>query len=344
MKGLVLLLVSSVSITVVVGRVDLPTIKKCANMAFSKGVCSNSDLSSVRKGRLDVAIACNFSGNAAVFAGECAKDDSNGLYCGATQHYVKDVISATDTCSDIISDSSVNCSTECKNSLTALRNDLGCCINTIFNTSVSAHSSYMPLFTYSLWKSCGVETVLAGGCPGGDSYTFTPQRTCSYTELVIMVLEVSCTPAVISDLEDAVTSEEIDCKSYMQYVRELCSVDSNNDFCLAGDITADMKDYITPITQNCDTDCNSACKSDLENFAKDRGCCVRSLYNSTFAELRIEGILLNNSFDASPYGQCGVDDPGTCGVFSTQSGSGRMLTSLGMLASVLLLLTLGVRV
>ena len=268
---------------------------------------------------------------AADIAGECAKDSSNGLYCGVAHLYVMDVGSAFTACYGSIGNS--NCSDECKNGLTALRTELGCCINTIYNDSESTYDSFLPLFNDSLWSLCDVETVRTGGCPGGDEYTLpeNPQQTCTESELGKKLLSLSCAEAIMDTLNDF--GKQCDCDVYYQYYLDLCSVDDENNFCAVRNISDDIATYITPIGQTCNTDdCSSACKSNLQKFVVEIDCCVNSLYNSTFGAT----IGLNDLFDVGLLDKCDVVNPGTCDVFTTDE-SGRMLASLGTFVFTLLL-------
>ena len=336
MKSVIFLLVVLVIFADVSGdRVDISALQRCANLAESEVFCSNSKYTSIRDATLDAAIACNSARKAIEIAGECAMDTSNGLYCGAAHFYVPDITTALDACTPV----SENCSDECRDSLVALRNDLGCCINTIYNHSDSTYVFYRPVFTYSLWSNCGVEPALAGGCPGGKDYTFSPERTCSYSELETEVLSLFCNQTSLSDFKNAF-GRESECESYYLYFMDLCSVDADNNFCLANNIAEDIATYISPIVHTCDTDCTPTCESNLQKLVMERDCCVHALHNSTLGEV----VQLNNYFDINLLDYCDVVNPGTCDLFTPgpgpDKGSGRMLTSFGTVVVTLLFLTL----
>ena len=60
------------------------------------------------------------------------------------------------------------CTEACRNSLTAIGNYYGLCINSIFNhTYLSSFNwEHLPLFTYQLWTSCSVPIPSTGDRPG----------------------------------------------------------------------------------------------------------------------------------------------------------------------------------
>ena len=327
MRSLILLLVA---IAVVSGlNADILGIRSCVNTLLGQ-YCSNRDLPLPHDDQLDAAVACNNSKRAADIAGDCAKESSNGLYCGVAHLYLRDVSSAYAACNNGSIGGS-ECSDECRNGLTALRTELGCCINTIYNGSGSASALFQPLFNDSLWSLCGVETVPTGGCPGGDEYTLPENpQSCTQMEFENKLLSLACTETIRDYLKGV-----SNCEAYYQYYLELCSVDDKNNFCALRYISDDIATYITPIGQTCNRstdDCTSDCKSNLQKFVIANDCCVNSLYNSTFGA--IGG--LNDLFDVGLLDKCDVVNPGTCDAFTTDE-SGRMLASLGTFVFTLLL-------
>ena len=53
----------------------------------------------------------------------------------------------------------LNCSSSCQSTLQNIREELGCCFNTYFNSSNRTIVDPIPYASYDLWSSCGVETL-----------------------------------------------------------------------------------------------------------------------------------------------------------------------------------------
>ena len=92
---------------------------------------------------------------------ETCEVDSNGNFCifnpgiNTAVRFVRDCTTSR---------SSSSCSSSCRSSMIALRNELGCCLNTHYNGSlarvapVSTFDQILPYFTNSFWAKCGVAT------------------------------------------------------------------------------------------------------------------------------------------------------------------------------------------
>lgn len=55
-----------------------------------------------------------------------------------------------------------SCSDSCKEGLRRVRNELGCCLNAIYNNSFVGE--HLPFANYSLWSNCGLESESPGYC------------------------------------------------------------------------------------------------------------------------------------------------------------------------------------
>ena len=117
-----------------------------------------------------------------------------------------------------------NCTPQCRNLLTNIQNELGCCINVILN------NYYIPPAYYSLWASCGVELVR------NDCMSTLIQRSIS--------IDPNCTSlswglftAPLATILEALTNEN-DSEIYSQVIHELCGVNEAGVPCYAVDATA----------------------------------------------------------------------------------------------------------
>ena len=223
---LLLLIAASIGISIAASDVTLDALKRCSSV-FSRRFCTFE----FDRAAVETAVKCNSNTYAEYFSRICSRDSQNGAYCLKAEVYVQDMIRVSKVCAQSIADNSANCSSECKSHLQTIHNDLGCCINAIYNNT-DVRPFLRPVLNYSLWSSCGVEPVITA-CIGELSYTLpvTPLSTCSFHELQSRLNEVLCSPSVIDNIETIFTGN-IDCEDFLQFILESCSLDASEDFCI----------------------------------------------------------------------------------------------------------------
>ena len=339
-EHLIVLVAATIGISIAITDFDFDAFKRCSREWFEED-CEASDTDSEYRELLDIAVECNDSQKALSLSSSCSRSTPGGVYCGeADTYYEFYVAQIFQSCSASIYEGSPNCSSECQLDLQAIRDDLGCCINTKYN-----YTGY-PLnvvFTYSLWSSCGLEPV-PSTCPDMLPYTLpgSAKETCSYSESISRILRALCS-ITIDELRDELSGEE-SCESFIQYYQELCSLDADGNLCVATpEVDTDYTRYIIPILMHCNStqSCSSKCKRYLEDFKTNRGCCVNALYNSTFS------IVTGQNFTTAPiladdslFKLCDVATPPlTCEVVSPTDGS-PSLQGFTFLLLVLLVMSL----
>ena len=113
--------------------------------------------------------------------GVCSAD-ANGSPCGLT-------ISETDAIDDLNSDcatSNVSCTLNCTKSINKARDMYSCCLNSgWFNTSTASP----PGLSYSVWKSCGIETP--GVCKSSLSLRGTAMSIMGKNHITILIMTVT---------------------------------------------------------------------------------------------------------------------------------------------------------
>ncbi len=204
------------------------------------------------------------------------------------------------------------CSGECRNSLLAIRDELGCCINAFYNNT-ALYAVYNPVLSYPLWSRCNVEPPNST-CDGEIPFTLpaAPLRICTLNEIL------ACTEDSIEGIRNSINGEP-SCEVFLQYNLDVCSrMDASDDGACIVELGTDLA-VIPSLTSSCGAarftqSCSESCRESLEDFIERRGCCVNTLYNSTYSQ--VTG--LNNS---APFFQdnvvldlCGVETPPlTCG-------------------------------
>ena len=312
MKSLFWVLVAvSIGISTAINNVDFDAFKRCATLIYEQE-CSQDD--NLYTAQLDVAVQCNDANKARLHANYCSRNENN-TYCKAAEVYQADLYKLRFIdCKDSI-DSSAKCTSTCRNGLKILRDNLGCCINAIYNFTGSAYEYLRPGLTYALWSSCGVEPITST-CTGMRTFTLptNPQQTCSYSEQLTRQLELTCTPSNLDRLRSfAVTNG---CESFKQFAMDVCSLDANGTFCLAtNNRAADYLRFIAPLlinncTGNRTESCSPVCKGLFEEFRNSRGCCLNALYNSTFTVATAQNYTTSPLFaDQSLFNTCNVEVP-----------------------------------
>ena len=301
----------SIGISTAVSIIDFDAFKRCAALTYQHE-CALDD--NIFTAQLNVAVQCNNTNQARLHANYCSRNE-NVTYCKVAEAYQTDLykIKFID-CKDTI-DSSAECSTTCRNALKNIRNNLGCCINAIYNFTGSEYEYLREGLTYSLWSSCGVEPITST-CRGMLPFTLpnNPQQTCSYGQELTRQLELTCSPSNLDSLR-SLLGRTGGCESFMQFIMGVCSLDANGTFCLATSSRgADYTRFIIPLLiSNCagnTQSCSSECKGLLEGFRNNRGCCVNALYNSTFTVATAQNYTTSPLFaDQSLFNRCNVEAP-----------------------------------
>ena len=111
--------------------------------------------------------------------------DANGYPCGLT---------LSDMIDDLNSDcatSNVSCTLNCSDSISDARDMYGCCLNSIwFNISTAYYNTASPPgLSYSVWKSCGIETP--GVCESSLSLRGTAMSIMRKNHVAILIMTVT---------------------------------------------------------------------------------------------------------------------------------------------------------
>lgn len=312
---------------------DLTMFKKCARK-ISSITCEEATIQAFTEAA-KAAVECKNEEAINTVLYNCAKDPETGAYCSEVSLYIGVVSDIFTTCGAELFNDTIDCTDACVSALRMLRDDLGCCINGVFNVTKGIYAFTRPAFSYEFWQKCGLEPVTRS-CTDIPSIDIPDAATrpanspeCTYGGFVEKTLTLTCQKKQFGKMEAALTDDE-DCQDYLEYVRQLCSVDADGDFCLATEQSdSDFTTHHTPITTQCTSSetCSDECRQSLMRFNSNRGCCINALYNSTYTEVLGQNgdfpyLNTNNQFDL-----CGVEPPPqACEKFSLPlSGSQGMI-------------------
>ncbi len=279
---------------------DFTGYRGCVRRLF-EGICTNNI--AFYEDLLEIMVNCGESDRARLVSNYCARDEGADLYCGAAEAYPALIGTTSIYCGSAIQGG--NCSDECRNGLMDIHSSLGCCTNAFYNNT-GLYAIFAPVLSYPLWSSCGVDPP-DNTCDGALPYTLpaTPQRTCTLDEIH------ACRKVDTDVIRNAVPEG---CEAITQYNMARCShMDASDDgLCFAGlgtdtgvTIPSIISDCATAVTQSCSSSCNET----LENFVVSRGCCVNTLYNSTFSTVTGLSSSIPTFQNRMLFDVCGVEAP-----------------------------------
>ena len=199
-----------------------------------------------------------------------------------------------------------------------IRNNVGCCINSVFNVTVEGGSSiaaafavFTPYFSSSLWVRCSVETV--GECPNAPSFTpGSRDPPCTDIETDRAAAAYECNETNIQPVLDALNRNS-NCQLYTTVVNG-CGQRSNGDFCSVDAIVNPATNLFVAVSTNCGSflttqSCpGSSCTTAIEQFRNNSGCCVNNIYNTSLIASAGPGATLPTS--NALWDACSVSSPG----------------------------------
>ena len=291
---------------------DFDLYKRCNQGAFDLS-CSNllrSDIQSITS-QLQAAVECNHDGWARHVANFCSMN-RNGTRCGAGLAYNADFLRLFATCGSSFVPTN-NCSDQCRNDLSIIRNDLGCCINALFNYTGNPYAYLAPLFSYHLWSKCGLQSVPTDcGTEGRLLYTLTNSQTvtCNSTQVLSRITAAVCQGFNLTLFRSGLPDIPECGNVFVPFFTDLCSRDPSGAYCVTS-VTNDFTNYVTPITTNCNDrrNCSPSCRSLVSSLRSTRGCCINSVYNGTYAVAFGLNYTYSMLADSNLFSSCDVESP-----------------------------------
>ena len=290
-------------------QIEIDLERRC-KASISEEQCNNGFVQE----SIDFMLQCNLRQEAEGFVAGCQRN-SNGDYCSIAETYFDDIIELGESCAESVE----NCATECRASLMRLREELGCCLNLMYNTS-----NFGPLLlnnpnplTSALWSRCGVEPITEECTPSTvelpDSET-GDLSLCSVERGV----SISCEKRFLQPLVDELTGE---CIPYAQEALEMCGVDESGQPCYerASELITESTTALFNCANTNTSMCSQTCVDTLDNVASSFGCCFNNIYNGTTA--RIINNMPLNWLSKEYWSQCNIDSPGFCETRFTVDGS-----------------------
>lgn len=224
-----------------------------------------------------------------------------------------------------------SCSESCQEALWDYRENVGCCINNLYNASDE------PIFndrtaSNILWTACGI-TPIDGFCESTLHYQVIHNTmVCVYDEVVYRNSLLDCSPRYGQAFANLL--RECGYSSHLRYTVNICGVNAEDRYCF--EYIDDGKSAAAEVQEHCvetvDTECSETCQSALDDFKRKLGCCLNNLYNN-------EDNTYFRTTSASLWKNCHVKQPGFCKTTISISGGTLVVTS-STLSVVFIALTL----
>ena len=302
---LLVLVIATTAYSQAAQNFDFAEFKRCARLSVERTCTNNfayvSDL-------LETLVNCGQEFSARVAARYCERDEQSGLYCGAAGAYTVDAGAASFFCGSALQPGG-QCSADCRRSLMSIRDDLGCCIKAFLNGTATS----TPVLSSTLWSICDLEPPNSA-CVGELPFTLptTPLQECTSDEIYL------CREADINEFRNSITGEPASCEVVLQASLDRCShKDASDDGFCTDELGFDAALRIPSLASDCGvaipgrtpSACSSTCRESLEEFADRRGCCINTLYNSTYSVVTGLNYTITIFQDSTLFNLCDVDTP-----------------------------------
>ena len=284
------------------------------------------------QGRIREALICRNESAARLFADGCAKNEQ-GEYCSVA--VVTFALSPTQLASVIANCGStrIRCTDECRNSLESLKNQLGCCLNSIYNTTANpGFGAIRQYLSYSLWQQCNV--VPPSACTNGLAVPQAPSnaQTCTLEQYSRRITEYDCSSSNGQPVVNRILRDNR-CINYAKTLVDACAINSNGQYCsevLSNDIGSDGSFTFSLTDCYTITTCTPNCRRSIEDAKSTYGCCLGAT-NQTYNALGIR----YPPFSYAVWSSCGVNPP-EAQCTSTLTGRAAHMKSLGWVISTIM--------
>ncbi len=282
------------------GRLSNEEFNQCQTIAH-RVVCE----SGLQEDLYTLALECQQQEVAHTAQFACGVNNENGLYCSQGSEISQQFGEETSSRCQSLS----SCTSSCRNSITRIRTQLGCCSGYWTNLAAARQSN----LDGTLWSVCGVSTGEL--CPIPAYNSTVTSRLCTEDETNRILFSRRCMQST-SGITVETLANTTGCGGVAKIHVEVCSIDSNGGFCSLKPDLGTATNMIENCAQNVisGNGCSFACQSSMIALRNELGCCINSLYNGTIIRVaQISGAeqvltFFTNSF----WSRCNVSPPGIC--------------------------------
>ena len=204
------------------------------------------------------------------------------------------------------------CRPACRDAITALRNNLGCCAEFFSATFGNTFSQVASAINYTFWRSCGVEDPAV--CDSSLSLPSGVQETsCNTEEIVNFISEYFYCGRGGQAFLDSVSNCDLADAALNFRLQDICTSNDNGNFCYDYNIITELLATASnPGTRSaCESNqCTTECFSIIQRLANSTfGCCVNNILNHTDLVPQFQLQYITNY---ELWSACGFDTPGFC--------------------------------
>lgn len=256
---------------------------------------------------------------------DCASDDKDILCVIHDTSEVSPYVVADDVIEQCLTNSTLNCTTECKTTLQSFSGTFGCCIHSL---DIIQSSERIRALTPQLWEDCNV--TLPAPCNNAPQALapLNVNTSCSYTCTLTQFQAVFCkyqAAEAISILRECGRDQQV------RLVSQLCGFNYKGDFCPSvGNInvfsfflfpTNELDDeYVLAVYDKCISIfstgiCPFACREALLDAKERFGCCFNNINKTSLGVYLFpaeEGGVRDFLTNPALWGECVVETPGFC--------------------------------
>ena len=212
-----------------------------------------------------------------------------------------------------------NCGNSCREALWSFRENVGCCVNNLYNASDEPVSNDRTASNV-LWTACDV-TPIDGFCRSTLHYEEVHDAVvCVYDEVVYRKNLLGCSPDYGQAFADLF--RKCGYTSHLRHAVNNCGVNVEDRYCF--ELISEGSALAAAVQEQCvetvDSECPLACQVALDDYRRQLGCCLNNLYNDE-----------DNSFfsTTSPalWKTCKVKRPKFCKTTISMTGGGSSVTT-----------------
>lgn len=247
----------------------------CTTAAYLKRLRALKCNHSYGQQLMDVYLHCGYNEMALMEYSNCGV--RNGEFCFDVADKAQEYQLAVDSfCFDTYG--KPTCHSICQAALWKYRDNVGCCINNLYNASEE------PIYndrtaSNLLWTACDV-TPLDGWCESTlDREKIHDTVVCVWDEVLYRKKVLDCSPGYGQAFVDLF--RECGYVPQLQHAVNICGVNSDDRYCfeLVNDGNTLAADVLGQCVQTTDNECAMSCQVALDNFRRELSCCMNNLYN-----------------------------------------------------------------
>lgn len=275
-------------------QVNRADFTKCVSVLY-RAQCSTS----YAQNYINTISQCGLLGNTVAIGIEssCHQNEA-GEFCGAAL-VANDIIQIETHCR------SASCSAECRSSLQTIKNDAGCCLDSVY---------VLKALFYSNFSNCGISYPSACRPTSLDIPTPSNDPSCGTNgeNIEKINLQFFCSSKNIQPVLNTLNSNN--CQEVARLIELSCSY-RNGNFCVE-EISELNSDFITNAITNCPfiSNCSMGCSSSINTLKANLGCCL-NIFNSSLSlarDLFSTSTEFDTVWDNSLWQQCNIMPPGDC--------------------------------